>query len=119
MKLARAGLIEEVGQAGVEEPRGWGRTDREDERWTDASGAQGGATHKAERRTRRSGAQGGAAHKEHAVDLDTGAVIGGDPARCRPGRHEDVGGDAERSGDGSEAKGLDLRQDPWRNRETE
>jgi hypothetical protein len=53
------------------------------------------------------------------VDLDTGAVIGGDPARCRPGRHEDVGGDAERSGDGSEAKGLDLRQDPWRNRETE
>ena len=75
--------------------------------------------HKAERRTRRSGAQGGAAHKEHAVDLDTGAVIGGDPARCRPGRHEDVGGDAERSGDGSEAKGLDLRQDPWRNRETE
>jgi len=58
VKLARAGLIEEVGQAGVEEPRGWGRTDREDERWTDASGAQGGATHKAERRTRRSGAQG-------------------------------------------------------------
>jgi len=52
VKLARAGLIEEVGQAGVEEPRGWGRTDREDERWTDASGAQGGATHKAERRTR-------------------------------------------------------------------
>jgi hypothetical protein len=102
VKLARAGLIEEVGQAGVEEPRGWGRTDREDERWTDASGAQGGA-----------------AHKEHAVDLDTGAVIGGDPARCRPGRHEDVGADAERSGDGSEAKGLDLRQDPWRNRETE
>ena len=113
VKLARAGLIEEVGQAGVEEPRGWGRTDREDERWTDASGAQGGATHKAERRTRRSGAQGARGGS------DTGAVIGGDPARCRPGRHEDVGADAERSGDGSEAKGLDLRQDPWRNRETE
>ena len=53
------------------------------------------------------------------MDLDTGAVIGGDAARCRPGRHEDQGGDAERSGDGSEANRLDLRQDPLRNRETE
>lgn len=87
----------------MEEPRGWGRTDREDERWTDASGAQGGAAHKA----------------EHAVDPDTGAVIGGDPARCRPGRHEDAGGNAGRSGDGSEANRLELKQDPLRNRETE
>jgi transposase len=32
------------------------------------------------------------AHKaEHAVDLDTGAVVCGDAARGRPGRHDNAG----------------------------
>src|SRR5215831_12427310 len=56
-------------EQGMEEPGGWGRTDCEDEGWTDALGAQGGARR-------------GHGH---------GCYCGGDAAGRRPGGYEHFG----------------------------